>query len=229
MPSVVLKKYSGSQSARSRLGLSAIGKELLEEIAVVDALVFRVLAEVGGHVLFEAGGGGVFLLLLGRVHLVGGLLEIPTAGDVGAEEVGLLVVEQVLLDRLLDLLGHAPQEGVEVVGLHLARLDHPAHEFVVDAVLRGPRMGCQEVPDDLGAKLGESASIDQAGDDELAGLGLAEVQHQVPFRRSCRRSAGCTISATVSMKSVESVLSTTKPTSAMMSWTSAQVPSEVSW
>ena len=71
----------------------------------------------------------------------------------GAEEVGLLVIEQVLLDGLLNLLGHAPQEGVEVVGLHLARLDHPAHEFVVDPVLRGPRMGRQKIPDDLGAKL----------------------------------------------------------------------------
>ena len=175
MPSVVLKKYSGSQSASSRLGLSADREVLLEEIAVVDALVFRVLAEVGSHVLFEAGGCGVLLHLLRSVHLVGGLLEIPAAGDVGAEEVGLLVVEQILLDGLLNLLGHAPQEGVEVVGLHLARLDHPAHEFVVDAVLRGPRMGRQEIPDDLGAKLGESASIDQAGDDELAGLGLAEI------------------------------------------------------
>ena len=87
----------------------------------MDAFVLRVLAEVRGHVLFEAGGGGVFLLLLRRVHLVGGLLEIPAAGDVRAEEVGLLVVEQVLLYRLLDLLGHTPQEGVEVVGLHLAR------------------------------------------------------------------------------------------------------------
>ena len=187
MPLGCLEEVFGQPVGQKPPRLVGDREELLEEIAVVDALVFRVLAEVGSHVLFEAGGSGVLLLLLGRVHLVGGLLEIPAAGDVGAEEVGLLVIEQVLLDRLLDFLGHAPQEGVEVVGLHLARLNHPAHKFVVDTVLRGTRMGCQEITDDLGAKLDESASIDQAGDDELARLGLAEIEHQVPLRRSCRR------------------------------------------
>ena len=104
-----LEEVFGEPVGQEPSRLVGDGEELLEEIAVVDALVFRVLAEVGTHVFFEAGGSGVFLRLLGRVHLVGGLLEIPAAGDVGAEEVGLLVVEQILFDGLLNLLGHAPQ------------------------------------------------------------------------------------------------------------------------
>src|SRR5262249_59483879 len=55
-------------------------KVLLKEVAVVNALVLRVLAQVGGHELFDVDGGGILFLLLGLVHLVGGLLEIPTAG-----------------------------------------------------------------------------------------------------------------------------------------------------
>ena len=116
MPCGRLEEVFGEPVGQEPPRLVGDREVLLEEVAVVDALVLRVLAEVGGHVLFEAGGGGVLLLLLGRVHLVGGLLEIPTAGDVGAEEVGLLVVEQVLLDGLLNFLrdGLHPAERLKV-------------------------------------------------------------------------------------------------------------------
>ena len=67
-----LEEVFGNPIGKEPSRLVSDGKKLLEEIAVVDALVFRVLAEVGTHVLFESSGGGL-ILLLGRVNFVGGL------------------------------------------------------------------------------------------------------------------------------------------------------------
>ena len=52
--------------------------------------------------------------------MIGGFLEVPAA--------------------FRCFLGHRPQEGLEVMRLHLARLNHAADQVIVYAILGGTRM-----------------------------------------------------------------------------------------
>ena len=103
----------------------------------------------------------------------------------GAEQVGRLLLEEILHHRLADRLGHRAQQGIEIVALELALAHHAADQLVVQPVGALPWVGGERLGEDGAGSFLEAGQVGRVEQiklpAELAWARFAEIDHQITF------------------------------------------------